>query len=256
MEDSEEYLQWPGVDAVWLRADGLFYGSAVWAQTYLASAARVIETITKSDSIRLIVLETWLLVDDMIRQLLMTGLDLNKHENDDLELRYNLLPRSFVGCLELLDKLRNVNAKLPVEPVRYDFTMPVQLASHFIKKHRSLFEQVQKVVEEFREAKYPELKKLKEEGRVYLFMPQPEKQYRTVPTAWLEAVNKIDKSWMTKARQVNSARNKAAHTHNEFEIAKSFGLSSSVDVETVKTVCLDVIDQLLGIIPSQPDHGN
>lgn len=248
----EDYLEWPGVESIKFRSDGLFYGSVDWAETYLASASRVVQTVKESDSIRLCVIETWLLVDDMVRQILISGLDLDKHDHEDLELRYNLLPRSFVGCLDLIDKVYKANESLPEAPKRCDLSMPVEMGMHMRKEHRELWDQMLKVVEDFKEAKHPELKKAREAGSSFMFMPDASVRYRTVSSAWLDAASKIDSAWLAKAKQVNRARNKAAHTHDELAIAQCFGLAGTVEVGSVKRICLDLIDTLLGIIPSTP----
>jgi hypothetical protein len=58
-----------------------------------ARAQAYVQILAETQSVRLMVLETWFFVDFAIRELLMYGLQLDKIDNADLDLRYTLLPR-------------------------------------------------------------------------------------------------------------------------------------------------------------------
>ncbi|GAH88350.1 unnamed protein product, partial [marine sediment metagenome] len=55
-------------------------------------------TIDNNDNPRIIVIQTWLIIDFSIREILITGLGLSRFIVDDLDLRDYLLPRGFDNC--------------------------------------------------------------------------------------------------------------------------------------------------------------
>ncbi len=55
-------------------------------------------------------------MDYTIRELLMTGLKLKALDQEQLDLRQCLLPRSLGGCLGLIRRVREFNELLPIEP--------------------------------------------------------------------------------------------------------------------------------------------
>lgn len=75
-----------------------------------------LERISNESSPRIIVFETWLLVDYVIRQLIVWGIGANDYSNEEFDLRVKLLPISFKNCLDFLIDFRNHQASLPADP--------------------------------------------------------------------------------------------------------------------------------------------
>jgi hypothetical protein len=96
--------------------NALFFGNVIEYKDYIETARKYLHAVRRTQSTRLIVLETWLFVDYTLRQLLMHGLELTAIDQEELDLRYNLLPRSFGACIDLLVRLRKTNHQLPPKP--------------------------------------------------------------------------------------------------------------------------------------------
>ena len=83
------------LDGIEFSEDVLFYGSSLRLKELVKLAEKCIKEVEGSINVRLIVLETWLFIDFCIRELLMSGLDLNRANTDAFDLRYHILPNSF-----------------------------------------------------------------------------------------------------------------------------------------------------------------
>jgi hypothetical protein len=94
----------------------LFYGNLDEWQEYNSQAKAYLAAIGGTDSLRLIVLETWLFIDYTIRWLLLFGLNLDEVDSPELDLRYSLLPADFRRCVQLIQKLRDFNLGRPEKP--------------------------------------------------------------------------------------------------------------------------------------------
>ena len=109
-------------------ANVVFIGTVSKFEEFLKIAENCIETIKKSDNIRLIVLETWLLIDYGVRELLLCAIDSSSINRDDYDLRYKALP-SFRACISLLVKIKQTNTKLPPDPDINAINLPVKFFS-------------------------------------------------------------------------------------------------------------------------------
>ena len=63
------------------------------------------DNIKKTEEIRVVVLETWMLVEYYIRLGLSYTYNINKYKTERLNPKYDLLPNSFQVCLEKLNLL-------------------------------------------------------------------------------------------------------------------------------------------------------
>ena len=83
----EQFFDWPSKE-IRVKNKLLFYGSVHELEEYLDIAEKCVSLVKSSESIRLIVLETWLFIDYSIRQLIMGALDLTRYNHEDYDLQY------------------------------------------------------------------------------------------------------------------------------------------------------------------------
>jgi len=218
------------------RTCDLFFGTLKDWERFEAQAKACVELVNSSTSIRLIVLETWLFVDYVVRELLMSGLQLERVDNENFDLRNVLLPRGFSECIRLLQKLRDVNQDLPEEPER-PLTARSRKWVHFNQFDPGLTERIAAA-----ESSYRETFGL---GPRPLVVNQP--VYRSVPNGWLEVASRVDESWVGRAKKLNSARNLAAHSREESNIAAKLALRGLEILKSVRVECLGLIEHLTGV---------
>ena len=95
-----------------VREDLLWHSPPAVMNEFFANASESLKAIERSEDIRHAVLEAWLLLDLVLREFLLGGLGLHKVNHSKYDLRYELLPRSFKGLLQLILRIRGVNQKL------------------------------------------------------------------------------------------------------------------------------------------------
>lgn len=88
-----------------LRTDTPIYTTVPGLEKYIELLKYSVKNIETLDNPRILILETWLILDYSVRDLIIGGLDLNKHCYEGLDLRYILLPHSFLECLSILRKV-------------------------------------------------------------------------------------------------------------------------------------------------------
>jgi hypothetical protein len=216
----------------------LFFGNVHDLEEFHSLQRVYFDQINGSASMRLVVFETWLLIDYCIRGLLMAGLQIRDHE--ELDLRYNLLPRGFRECVSLLRKLYAVNKALPEEPRHISGPARIWL---FIREFDpDLLERLQIAEDAYRKAS-----KLPMDDKSVARVLVQSVQYRTVPDAWLDVAVRVDESWDKRAGKLNAARNLAAHCHDEKRIAHKLGFNGPDALERVRVECLSLAEQLVGV---------
>jgi len=215
----------------------LFFGSRDDMRHYQAQAQAYLKSVTDSVSVRLIVIETWLFIDYAVRGLLMNGLQLDRLDHEDLDLRYTLLPRGFRDCVSLLRKLWKVNRNLPAEPEK-PFT-----GSRNKWKYLDQFDPGLGARIEAAERSYYSTPDL---GPCVAITLRPGR-YRSVPEGWLQVAGRIDGSWVNRASRLNNARNLAAHSHDETRIAAKLGFHGPDTLVHVRDECLRLTNDLAGI---------
>lgn len=262
--NKEEFFDWP-LKEIRVKSKLLFYGSVYELEEYVDIAEKCVSLVKSSESIRLIVLETWLFIDYSIRQLIMGALDLTRYNHEDYDLQYNLLPRSFEACLTLLVRLKNSNEKLPSNPEHGRVLLPGRFAFFLMKEHRQTFDELIEAEREYYRKFFPSLLPHENDGTEAISL-SPVKvtshSYRRLSDDWLEAVADIDEEWSKKASKLNAARNLAAHSHDVPKIVARMGYSGENANQHVKNHCLELLEQMIGIVakageePGDPNPGN
>jgi len=215
----------------------LFIGSLHDLEEFNSLQRAYLDSTKGAASIRLVVLETWILIDYAVRGLLIAGFQIRGMDHDDLDLRYNLLPRGFRECVSLLKKLYAVNRTLPVEPER--FLTGSMRAFQFIRNFDpGLVDRLLAA-----ESAYCEARNL---PRYASHTLQPTR-YRSVSDDWLDVAARVDEPWESRANKLYAARNLAAHCHDEMRIARKLGFDGSNALGHVRAECWNLVRQLIGI---------
>jgi len=215
----------------------LFFGTIDDMERYYAQARAYVKSVKDSGSVRLIVVETWLFVDFTVRGLLMSSLQFDRADHEDLDLGYALLPRGFRECASLLQKLVKVNQNLPSE-IEKRFTGSARKWAYLDQFDPGLQARIATAEESYRHSFHPGTD---DEFSVRKF------RYRSVPEGWLEVAGNIDESWVKRANRLNDARNLAAHCHEETRIAAKLGFHGSDTLNHVRDECLRLSKDLVGI---------
>ena len=234
------------LDGIEFSEDVLFYGSPLKLKELVKLAEKCIGEVEGSSNVRLIVLETWLFIDFCIRELLMSGLDLNKVNIDACDLRYLIIPNSFQRCIELIDKLKKTHSVLLQDPNESAIKFPICFIS-FIKKHYPNFlNKLFDIQEKFYAKHVPELVTKKYNPLEVKTIPVPA-QYSRIPKEWIKAVERIDQDWIKSAIRLNNARNQAAHSYDSKKILQRMGYSGTSAVAHLKDECLKLLRNLIGV---------
>jgi len=227
--------------------DLLFYGSTLKLMELVKLAEKCIREVEGSNNVRLIILETWLFIDFCIRELLMSGLDLNKVNIDTCDLRYLIIPNSFRRCVELIEKLKKTHSGLPQDPNESAIKLPIHFM-FFIKKHYPNFlNQLLDIEEEYYTKHVPELVTKKYNPLEVETIPVLS-QYSRIPKGWIKAVERIDQDWIKSAYRLNDARNQAAHSYDSKKILQRMGYFGTSAVEHLKDECVKLLRNLIGVV--------
>ena len=239
------------LDGIEFSEDMLFYGSFFQLQELVNLARRCIGEVEASDNVRIIVLETWLFIDFCIRELLISGLNLDRLNIDAFDLRIHLLP-NFRACIKLITRLRESHSGLLRDPQEKAIRMPGQYLTFLKKKHPEFFEQLLDIEQEYYHKYAPELK-AKDSLEHTLSLTTVEitddrsNQYSRLALGWLEAVKRIDTGWLNSVEKLNGARNFAAHSYDSARILQRMGYSGEDAVAHLKEECIELLDNLIGI---------
>jgi hypothetical protein len=228
-----------------------FWGKEEQLKKLSDLVSHCVETVTKSDSLREMVLETWLVLDYAVRDLLVSGYGVYKFCQEDFDLRYILLPKSFEGLLRLLEETISYQSKLSQQPSpSHDYPPYIHSSYGFLKhlaqNHKDIAERLEKIESEYFEILHPELAEQIKQGWHFYHMPT-EEGIEGLPIGWIKVASSLQKVWFSRARELNNARNKAAHSYDAFAIAKVLGVNGPQPVNRVRTKCLRLLKDLLGI---------
>lgn len=194
-----------------------------------------VEIIRKSENPRLMVLETWLLIDYTVRHVLTHGLGLNKFDSEKIK----ILPDSFLKCLDLLKALKEDQESKPKNPSLSAMPVPGGFFS-IISGDKEFVDKLIRYEQQYYRENHPEVL------GTYLYEPD-NISYRNVPDGWLAIVARMDKQWFSFAIQINNARNKAAHYLNSESLYKSMGISGSQKSAHLKDKCLQFLNKLISV---------
>ncbi len=205
-----------------------------------------IKEIKNQKNTRIVIIETWLLIDFIIRDAIMTLLELKKHSREDCDLKYSLLPKSFMECVEFLKKFKKSQDKLKeIKPaVRHQITYggSWELIMYIRENNPNIFKDIELLTDAF----------FKDKGEtrpmVYLDMPEEEKiKYKSINKDLEIQLAKFTDEWFKSAEKLNKARNKSAHLINPGEIYIIFGINGDNKLKKLKTVCSQLIFELIGV---------
>ena len=247
--DENERMELDGIE---LSEDMLFYGSAVKLEELVNLAGRCIDEIESSDNVRIIVIETWLFIDFCIRELLISGLNLDRLNIDAFDLRIELLPRNFRHCINLITSLRDSHSNLLRDPQEKAIKMPIQYWFCLKKKHPEFFKQILDIEQEYYHEYAPELtakanlEHMLSQSTIAT-IDDKSNQYSRISLGWLEAVDRIDTDWLNSVEKLNDARNFAAHSYDSTRILKRMGFSGKNAITHLKEKCIALLHDLIGI---------
>lgn len=204
---------------------------------YIEYAERIdktIDFISKSDNSRLIVLETWLIVDYSIRNILIFGLEIDRFCDEN----YSFLPQGFRDCCKLLqDLIKNQRGK-ELNPSKHLIFLPYEFKIAIYKDKAFFNKFIQYENEYYNKSNisgfgdYSDLR---------------DNKYRNVDDDWFKAVEKLDDIWFEKAYKLNNVRNYAIHSFDENKIYKELGLKGKNKFKRLKDYCIDSLKDLIGI---------
>jgi hypothetical protein len=246
------------LEGIELSEDMLFYGSVIKLEELVSLASRCIEEIENTGNVRLIILETWLFIDFCTRELLMSGLGLNEVNLENYDLRVNLLPKSFIECIKIIKRIKEVHKVLPRDPMEKSIRLPIGFLLFMKKQYPDFFSQFLDIEQEYYKEYAPELVKKDhiEQATVVAYKGFDRTEYSRIPKAWLEAVNRIDEDWIKSVKKLNLARNYAAHSYNSEEVLKRMGYSGANAVNHLKAECLRLVKNLIGIAKAAEETMN
>ena len=221
---------------------------------------RCVETVTESASPREMVLESWLVVDYAIRDLLVSGYGLTQFCQEDFDVRYELLPRSFEGLLKLLEGTISYQSRLGQEPTPRDDYPPYTRGNlgflrYLAQNHAEIRVRLKEIEAEYFAELHPELADQIQQGVQFYFTPTA-RETRRLPSGWVEVAGSLGDDWFRVARRLNKARNKAAHSYDAAAIARAFGETGPQAVELARAECLKLLKKLLGITLAADDRGD
>nr|RPI19467.1 MAG: hypothetical protein EHM58_01270 [Ignavibacteriota bacterium] len=222
--------------------------------------------IKRSASARHIILESWLMLDYMIRLFFCGGLGINKFSTEEYNISQEILPQSFRDCVNALEKFIHVQKALPIDPEKDKVDLYGQFAWYVLRHQKDFYDkQFKPIVEEYYRKYHPHLanstKTFPEKATSYLDLAtatniasnlkvQEPIQYRAVSEAWLETAGKLDATWFTNVRKINAVRNLAAHEIHSEKLYDKLGIHGSdekVKLQKLKRFCITQLSQCLNI---------
>lgn len=207
--------------------------------------------IKNTTEIRVIILETWMVLEYYIRSGLSYAFNLSQYQTDDLDPKYELLPNSFSVCLDKLKLLIDTQRKLPpAPPEKDDIKAPFGLLHYMKIEYPDFYEKLGSIIEEYNKIKHPEC------------FPEIDYSLIAVTSSYYGPFQKrkivsvfenITDSWYRKALKLNKARNIAAHSYNSEKIYTSLGINGSNKFENTRKYCPNFLNELCSYKVCAPD---
>lgn len=199
---------------------------------------QVFSLITQSVNPRIIILETWLIIDYAITQMLFVGLDLKQYRGS----YFKPLPESFDRKLELLCNLIQEQKLLLPRPTDYTLHLPKGFFMFCYQHYPDELKIINKVEYKFYDWIMSQDCAVKQTGDL--------SKFRFVSDEWIEAVGGIiDSGWRTAAKRLNKVRNNAAHIFDTNELYKALDLAGTdeIKLQQLRDECSALLNFLLGI---------
>lgn len=232
-----------------------------------------IKSIKQAKSPRLVILETWLILDYIIRLFIISGLNLNKFSTIDFDIVFELLPQSFEKCLKFLENFIKNQEELSPNPEKNKIDFRGKFAYFIVKEHKDFFdEQFIPILKEYYKKYYPELvdtaktfKQIEQEKKNYIkrsfslyatsqqifsFSKASIPTYRKVDDNWFNIAIQFDKQWFTDVRKINGVRNISAHNIKSEKIYKGIGINGKDEkkkLQKLKKFCIQQLSKILDI---------
>lgn len=229
-----------------------FYGTERDIETLTTLISNCMKVLDEAKRVREMVLETWLTVDYAIRQFLLYGFELSRFCDEGFDLQYKLLPRDFSSLLGLLEFTVRFNANPPAEPDPPEpdkaggFKASFEFWS-FVKDHSpELFERIEEVRRQYVHAKNTDMTASVIAAGSFFF-GQPKSQITRMNLEWRKVACALDEEWFRSAKQLNRARNRAAHSFCPEEVSHELGLAGPEIIALTRDKCFQIIQTLLGV---------
>jgi hypothetical protein len=174
-----------------------------------------------------------------VRRNLVFLLGISKFEAPGFDPKFDLLPRSFEELLKCFESFRESQMQLPgdIDPFDKAARIPWPVIKALFKD-KELGERFEAILNEYYAKENPAML-----GALILTERQP----KNLTGANRTFIQKLDKRWFRQARQLNKARNLAAHSMNDMKVASAFGISGKNPILQVRRKCLTLLASLVGI---------
>lgn len=214
-------------------------------ETFLSEKVKEIEA---SNNSRLIVIETWLVIDWFIRQFIISGINCLDLISDKYDPHYQLLPNSFRECITILEGLIDSQKKLKPRLIDENDCLSgsLELWEYIIEKSPETSQKIRALEIEYQREKLGNPDDFNFIIHEKLF--RDKESYRFVSEKWLINISKIDKTWLNKAKKLNNARNLAAHSYDAQNLFKAFGINGKNNNDTLRSECLLLLTTIIGLI--------
>lgn len=202
--------------------------------------------IKSTEEVRVIILETWMLIEYYIRSALSNAFDITKYSTNDLDPKYDLLPNSFQVCLDKLKLLLDTQRKLPLpNPEKDSLSGKLSLVSYIKINYSEFFNQLVHITEEYNKINHPESYQTDYSHTIYTQSLDYYGPYQQVD--FVKSHENIDAKWFNNAKKINKARNMAAHSYDSNKIYAVLGINGSNRFENSREYCLTLIQEMCNL---------
>ena len=204
----------------------------------------IMKLIATQKSARHAVLDSWNLVDFILRRNLVLMLGLQRFETPDFDPKYDLLPRSFEDLLKCIESFSKSQLALPKDPDPFDYVIsfPTSLLMSLERsdpeRSRWFFEHLEGYYRKECPVAWASLQKTP---------LLQERRPKNLSGQYREFIEGLDKDWFKTARRLNKARNLAAHVLDETSIAQAFGINGPDFRKKVREECRYLLKKLIGL---------
>jgi hypothetical protein len=193
------------------------------------------KVIQASENPRLIILESWLIIDFTVRHLLSVGLGVYRFQS----LKLSFLPFGSRDCLKMLQDLIKDQKCKPINPTRKALQLPGEFFK-IINKDKDFFQKFIAYNLEYDNKVHVEYDK------GYLILNN-DPRYRNVTDDWFNRASQLSEEWFKVIDKINNVRNFAAHSFDEEQIYIALGIKGKNKIDKLKKYCNKTLNQIIGI---------